>query len=682
MSFLAPWFLLGALAIAGPIAFHLIRRATRDRVEFSATQFLSASPPRLQKKSSLQHIWLLLLRCLIIALLAFGFARPFFDKEIPVLPENVQIQHTVLILDESASMQRSGHWEAAKTQVYNWVKESGLDHRLSILGVSDRVGHILTDELWEKTPKNERLTLLNGLMANREPTWGASYLDSGINAAIDELEQLAENSDQDAIKTVRIFSDLTTGTRLAGLAGRDWPDDCVVEFESTVTSGESNVGLQWLGWSKIGEGPRKARLSLITTGENQSITLKAVDALNGNPVGEPQTIYTQAGDRRLFLMDIPDEQANPFSIQVEGDGESFDNDLYVATENIRSVDILVGGSEAANDPKDPLFYILRSTEGLEDPVVEVGAIEDSWEDWQEDTLLMILNTPDANHISETKQFLTAGGSALLLFKATGQLDLIRSLTDDLGWQSPALSRDYGLLGTIDFEYPVFKIFADPRYNNFANVRFWEPHALEPPAGSDARILAKFDEGPAAIVEVPIGQGKLLIWGGDWTPQASQWVLSSKFVPWLQQYIETSIGGPSLPTMAFVNEPTRLSGGKEVTWLNQDGESLETAPNAPGLYQLNQNDQSHWVAMNMHHDESRIDPLPFDTWEKLGVPLEPAKLIVPDALSEERTAAKNAIELEGEQKLWRWLLILTALILALESLVSITLSRRGAATAEA
>ena len=30
MSFLAPLFLLGALAVLGPIVFHLIRRTTRE----------------------------------------------------------------------------------------------------------------------------------------------------------------------------------------------------------------------------------------------------------------------------------------------------------------------------------------------------------------------------------------------------------------------------------------------------------------------------------------------------------------------------------------------------------------------------------------------------------------------------------------------------------------------------
>ena len=75
MSFLTPWFLLGALAVAGPILFHLIRRSTRQRKEFSSLMFLKPTPPRVTRKSRLEDLWLLLLRCLVIAALAFGFAR-------------------------------------------------------------------------------------------------------------------------------------------------------------------------------------------------------------------------------------------------------------------------------------------------------------------------------------------------------------------------------------------------------------------------------------------------------------------------------------------------------------------------------------------------------------------------------------------------------------------------------
>ena len=64
MAFLAPLFLLGALAIGAPILFHLIRRHTKDVVPFSSLMFLRPSPPRVHRRSRLENLWLLLLRCL------------------------------------------------------------------------------------------------------------------------------------------------------------------------------------------------------------------------------------------------------------------------------------------------------------------------------------------------------------------------------------------------------------------------------------------------------------------------------------------------------------------------------------------------------------------------------------------------------------------------------------------
>src|ERR1039457_52424 len=85
MSFLTPWFLLGAAAIAGPVLFHLIRQAVRERMPFSSLMFLRPTMQRLTRCRQLEHLWLLLLRCLCLLLLATGFARPFFPKN-NVLP--------------------------------------------------------------------------------------------------------------------------------------------------------------------------------------------------------------------------------------------------------------------------------------------------------------------------------------------------------------------------------------------------------------------------------------------------------------------------------------------------------------------------------------------------------------------------------------------------------------------
>src|SRR3954470_24403786 len=82
MSFLAPLFLVGCLAIALPVVFHLIRRTTRERTPFSSLMFLFPTPPRLTRRSRLEHLLLLALRCLVIGLLAVGFARPFLKKQL------------------------------------------------------------------------------------------------------------------------------------------------------------------------------------------------------------------------------------------------------------------------------------------------------------------------------------------------------------------------------------------------------------------------------------------------------------------------------------------------------------------------------------------------------------------------------------------------------------------------
>ena len=77
MSFLAPLYVAGALAIGLPILFHLIQRRPRGEKTFSSLMFLSASPPRLTRRSRLDNLLLLLLRAAALILIASAFARPF-----------------------------------------------------------------------------------------------------------------------------------------------------------------------------------------------------------------------------------------------------------------------------------------------------------------------------------------------------------------------------------------------------------------------------------------------------------------------------------------------------------------------------------------------------------------------------------------------------------------------------
>jgi hypothetical protein len=124
MSFLAPLFLLGGLAIALPILFHLIRQTTRDRTVFSSLLFLSPTPPRLTRRSRLENILLLILRCSVLALLAFGFARPFFTKPTAASPSATGPQRLLVLIDTSASMRRAGLWDQARDRARAAVRKA------------------------------------------------------------------------------------------------------------------------------------------------------------------------------------------------------------------------------------------------------------------------------------------------------------------------------------------------------------------------------------------------------------------------------------------------------------------------------------------------------------------------------------------------------------------------------
>ena len=75
-AFLAPLFLAGITLLAVPWYLHHIRRPEREPIRFSSVQFIPQEKKEVIERRRLQHIVLMLIRMLILALLALAFARP------------------------------------------------------------------------------------------------------------------------------------------------------------------------------------------------------------------------------------------------------------------------------------------------------------------------------------------------------------------------------------------------------------------------------------------------------------------------------------------------------------------------------------------------------------------------------------------------------------------------------
>jgi hypothetical protein len=154
--------------------------------------------------------------------------------------------------------------------------------------------------------------------------------------------------------------------------------------------------------------------------------------------------------------------------------------------------------------------------------------------------------------------------------------------------------------------------------------------------------------------VPVGAGRLIVWGGGWAPSHSQWVLSSKFVPFLQALSERAAGGPPAATTAEVGDPIAQS---------------ISAPTSPGLHRITVRGVERRIALNVPAAESQLDPIPLDRWEQLGVPLDRPESAVAASQRAQQQRRQTAIGLEQEQRLWRALLWAVLAFLVIESLLA-------------
>lgn len=681
MSLLAPWFLVGVALIAGPIVAHLIRRATRDRLTFSSLRFLQPSPPQLDRRSRIQNPWLLALRCLIVALLAFGFARPFLRQDSPALSAVGPARHVVAVIDASASMRRAGLWDAAKARVLTVVDGLKPNDRFSLLSAGDRISELISPAQWLATAPSERGGLVRGILADQQPGWGPTPLDAAADAALARWEDMAEADQSAARRELVIVSDFTTGARTAGLAHIDWPTNAEVLLNDVTPTVAGNASLQWLGWSTGSDGKTAARVR-VTRSFNapEALGLQWKNAETGASLGAAESFTLLPGASEVRLVPLPDSAPVSLQLDLTGDAEDFDNHLWLTRAAPRQLAITYRGPDSPDDPQTSRFYIQRAITGWKEPTAQLTA--DLPNENDSHNLVVLAHQSADTRSNEVRQRLTNGAFVLVLLNSPEMVQVASSLAGEADWSSTVPERGDALLGQIDFQHPLFAPFADPAFSDFTRIHFWKPQSLRLPANSKTAVVARFDDGSPAVTETSIGRGRLITWGGDWSPASSQWVLSSKFVPWLQALAERATGGAARPSVAEVGEATRLLAvGAPAEWrrlgsMQTPASNAAEAPRAPGLYELSQGGDRRLVSLLVPTSESDPLVLPLDTWEQLGVPVRlstGAGNVTAPTNPPVNTAP--AVELESRQQWWRWLLWLALALLALESAASFALGRR-------
>ncbi len=693
MNFLAPLFLFGALAVAIPVVLHLVRRTTRQRTVFSSLMFLRPSPPRLNRRSRFEHLLLLLLRCLALALVAFAFARPFVQEATVSEADAGLASRIVVLVDSSASMQRAGLWAAARQRAEEVLGDAGAGDRVALVSFGRQASVLMDFDQWSELPPDERVAQASARLEAIEPGWESTQMGLALSRASELLEDTGEDH-VSGPKRVVVISDLQEGARLETLQSMEWPAGMELVLEPVTARTGTNASLQLLtdaaDSERTGEPVVRVRVSN-AAGSTRELFLVGWAAADGIAhVGDPVEVYVPPGQSRVVPLPLPAETTGLAQIHLIGDDEPFDNRVYVIPPEKQQLTVLYLGAESASDSRQPLFFLERALP--ESPRLGVKVVARAASDnfspaeAREAALIFVTDPLSAAQADELRAVAVAGKTIVV---APRSPDAAAGLARLLGLDSLPMDEarvdSYAMLAEIDFSHPLFAPFADPRFSDFTKLHFWRHRRLNTDGVPGARLVARFDSGDPAIVEIPTGNGRVLLLTSGWAPGDSQLAVSSKFVPLLFSMLELAGSVTSTPSQHQVGDSLPLA-SSEGTWsvkLPDGSVATMTAGSTrfegtalPGVYELTQADAAARFAVNLDGAETRLEPLSTDDFERLGAPLARDAIQVADA--EERMIVLHGMETEARQKLWRWFIGATLLVLLVESALAGWTARRSTA----
>lgn len=692
MSFLTPLYLLGALTIAAPIVFHLIRRTTRGEVPFSSLIFLSPSPPRLTRRSRLDHWLLLLLRASALLLLTVAFARPFLRQSAGMALGDAPRQRTAVLIDTSASMRRGDLWAQAQARATEVIEACRPDDELAVLAFDVHSNTVLGFAEWRALAPAARPAAATTRVERLAPGWGGTNLGQALVDAVGAIENVGDAASKSSTLRRRIvlISDLQQGSRLDALGNFEWPADVELELQAVAREG-SNAGLHWLTGTIEDESDAedaskvRVRVSNAATSQRESFELAWTDA-------SPIPAYVPPGESRVVRVPRPAGSASRRSLRLQGDTEDFDNVVYLASESKGSATVLYLGRDAPDDPAGQFYYLKRAFEELPLRSVKVESRSPAnsltVEPSLEVPLIVLAAETSEQNVAFLRRFAQDGGTVLMVVTTAGKAPTLARLLDAKALDvEDATARVDALLSEIAFDHPLFAPFAAPQYNDFTKIRFWKHRRIPADQLRGVRVLARFEKGDPAVIERVHGKGRMVLFTSGWSPADSQLARSSKFVPLMSALLDGPKAGSDFSLNRLVGERVALPEAA-VSIRRPDGSTTKLAPgtstfeatDVPGIYAVQTARGAVEFAVNLDPSESKTAPLPVETLEQYG-----CRPVMTEARIESQREVMRQMqnaELEGRQKLWRPLILTVLSVLIVETWLAAWRGRSRPTQAEA
>lgn len=609
MNVLYPAFLLGALAIAIPVALHLLRRDVAPDLPFTAVRLLKKSPVERSRRRRLRDVLLLAARVAALLLLAGAFARPFAPSAASAMQPL-----TIVAIDRSFSMGAPGRFEGALDLARAAIDETAFGERVAVIAFDDRA----------------EVVAQPGAAADAKVATGALTPTSRATRFSSVITMASELASGGAARLI-VISDM----QRAGWEGQPRmtvPSSLKVEARD---AGSSQTNAAIVGARVTDQG---VLASIRNAAEDERRGTVALSR-DGAEVARAAYSAPAYGTVEVPLAWTPTGGGATLSIQ-DKDGFAADNARHLIIRDDGALAVLVVTSPDATG-----FYLERALEAahgdavsplrprLVSPALIAGGRA---EDVAAHRAVVLLSTRNLDRSARDAitAFVRAGGGLLIAAAPDVEAGVISAM---FGWKPGAITADatprQASFTATDGRHPIFRPFG-ALAANLGQVRFTRAWKVEP---SGWQVAAQFDDGAPAVLERAEGGGRVVLFASDLDRRWNDFPLHPSFVPFVVETVRhVAARRVEADEFAVGRAPAGISG-------------------EPGLHRL---ENGRLIAVNVDTRESATGAM---TPQEFAAMLE----AVPHVAQQQ--AAREA-QTESRQSLWRYGLFLMLATLVIESFI--------------
>ena len=549
LNFSSPLFLLGLLGLTFPVLIHLLTRRQQKRVRFSAVYLLAQSQKRSIKKSRPNKLFLLLARCLIIALLSMALAKPLFstttsESLLPNSPASI-----VFILDDSYSMgtrsKEKTLFNYALEYLYKGLKEAPENSEFSIVLASSPAR---IEQDWTSDKSN----FINILEAQT-----VSYRTTYIGDAIEKAVKLLESGKQKK-KIILLLTDLDKN---------GWKEETFPKI--TVP-----YPIQVLNFSELQSEKNKTMIENIEISQefltqSRLLRVKAKVKNFSKTVNRlPLSFFLEGKLVKEELLDIPPEQTliQEFSypliknqplngkLQISDDVLPIDNSRYFPFHPSQNIQVLVvDGDPETISHQSESFYLERALNPFSvslshiDPTVSTLA-ELTLRNLSDFSVVILANVRELppGYELELEKFVLNGGA--LLFGMGDQVDP-KYFNEHLGNLLPVQleSQQEFKAGSLRLmlknnNHPVMRVFSPKAVEEMQGINFYSMYTVQSREEKKFKVGAWFSNQHPAVIESEKGKGVVILFLSSLDRDWNDFPIQPTYLPWVQRWTQYATRG--------------------------------------------------------------------------------------------------------------------------------------------